>query len=158
MLGASLVLWIVVVYSVRVAVFGNPLYRMVQTADATLLARVEAATAGEINEVTEDELRFLRRFSRLGVLEMLMVFVELVVFGALWWVGTHPLLSMGLFLKNIAMLGLSIVLAYVYMADGVFEALLGLPRWTGLVDRLSALVSGAGALLILLSINGMSLW
>jgi hypothetical protein len=147
-----------VVYSVRVAVLGNPLFRMVQRADATLLARVEAATSGELSEITEDELLFLRRFSRLGLLEMLMVLVELLVFGALWWVDTLPALSLGLFLKNIAMLGFSIVLAYVYMADGLFEALLCLPRWTGVVDRLSALISGAGALVILLSINGISPW
>ena len=158
MLSASVALWFIVVYSARVAFLGNPLYRMVEQADATLLARVEAATTGDLNEVTEDELRFLRRFSRLGMLEMLMVAVELVVFSALWWADVVPMPSLMLFLKNVAMLGLSIVLAYVHMADGVFGALLALPKWVALTDRASASVSAAGALLILLIVNDVALW
>jgi hypothetical protein len=153
---ASIILWLVAVYAGRTAVFGNPLQVLVRQAAPELAARMDALTTQETPvEISPDELRFLRRFSRLGLLEMIMLGTELVVFGVLWWVDVMPVLSLSLFLKNIVMLAFSIVLAYTYMANGIFKALMTLPRWISAIERTNALASAAGALVILLRVNGL---
>ena len=158
MLTVSVALWFVIVYSTWIATLGNPLYRQVAEADATLLTRADAVTTGELQDVTEDEVRFLQRFSRLGLMELAMVLVEVSVFGFLWWVDRSPVLSLGLFAKDFAMLGLSAVVAHIYTGEGIFLALLGLPRWIVVADRLSAAASAVGALILLLAINGFPIW
>ena len=153
-MGASIILWLVAVYTARTALCGNPLTRMVRRAEPEFAARLDALTMHQAGEITVEELRFLRRFSRLGLLEMIMLGVELVLFAVLWWRNVLPVLTLGIFLKNIVMMGFSVVLAYTYMANGVFRALLALPPWIGFVERASALVSAAGALATLLHLNG----
>lgn len=158
MLGASIILWLVVVYSARVVCLGNGLQRLTRTIDSAQAERLDALTRNETSQATVEDLVFLRRFARLGLLETVMVVLELVVLGVLWWVNVAPVLSLGLFLKNILMLFFSVILAYTRMVNGMFAALLALPRWVDVIERANALVSALGALALLLQINGISIF
>ena len=132
-----------------------------QLRDSTGLSPVSPSAAGDSfqsglgsTSLTKDGKRaFLRRFSRLTLLELLMLVLEVVLLAHLWVTGTMAWLCAGLLAKDLLLLALSAAMARPQLRGGLFEALLGLPRWLVWTDRASALVSGLGGLILLLAVN-----
>lgn len=152
----SICLWGVALFSLRVALTGNPLHGLIARTDPEFLSKVETVLSGERSpEPRSAELLFLRRFSRLVLLELLVVGVEvgLLVFFILD--GRLAGLAWVLLAKDIAMLGLGGLGAATVREAGLFASILNLPRWMVGADRLSALVSGVGFVVFLLAVNGL---
>jgi hypothetical protein len=155
-LGASLAVWPLVLYSLRVALVGDPLCLTVARADGALLQRVGRVVAGDAGEVSEAEAAFLRRFTRLGLLEMAASLAEVAVLVYLLVHRLLPWLACALLAKNFALLLLN--MWYVRRnrrgkAD-IFEQLRTLPAWYRSLDRGSALLSALGLLAMFLAVNG----
>ncbi len=156
-LGASLAVWPLVLYSLRTAVVGDPLCLTVDRADGALLRRVSRAVAGDAGGLSDAETAFLRRFTRLGLLEMAASLAEVA---ALIYLLAHrllPWLALGLLAKNFALLLFN--LWYVRRRGGgrpdIFEQLRTLPAWYRWMDRASALLSALGLLAMFLAVNGV---
>ena len=155
----SIVVWSLALYSLRVALAGDPLCISVNRADGELLKRVGRVVMEGMDPAAEDEIRFLRRFTRLGALELVVSLVELAM---LLYVVTRiqtpwlVWLAWGLLFKNFALL----LLNWLYMRHrrqpdtSIFEQLLALPRWYLWLDRASAFASGVGFILVILVLNG----
>lgn len=153
MLFASICLWFVIVYSVRVAVCGNPAFVHVVRADSLLLARAEALAAGESVEAGEAEIIFLRRFFMFSLLELVMFLLEVVVLAILWWKDVWPILTFSLLVKDCATVALSLIATWFSLRGGVFEAVLSLPRSIVLAERASAGISAVGSIFLFVFIN-----
>ncbi len=155
----SIVVWSLALYSLRVALAGDPLCVSVYRADEGLLKRVGRVVMEGMEPAAEDEIQFLRRFTRLGVLELVVSLVELVMLlYVVMQIKTPWLvwLAWGLLFKNFALL----LLNWLYLRrkrlpdTSIFEQLLALPRWYLWLDRAAAFASGAGFILIILALNG----
>ena len=141
----SMGLWLVVVYSMRVALFGNPLYRLVARADAAVLDHLDrAATVGNA-VIDESSVLFLQRFSRLTLLELGAFVLEMGLLVTLWLTEKLEWLALFLFCKNLLLVALSIAMARRHADRGLFAGMLDLPAWVVRLDRVSAFVSGTGA-------------
>ncbi len=151
-------LWFVVVFGVRIAVWGNPLYRMVAEADASLLAGVDALVQGEVQEGTPEQLRFVRAFSQGVLLQLGMLCLELVLLTHLWWVKVLPALCLGLLLKDLGGVSVGIWVARHRRERGALAAVRNAPGWLLSLERLSAALSALGALALFLTVNGMQPW
>lgn len=154
----SLGLWCVVLHSLRVALFGNPLHLCLQQAGPDTLCRADQVASEGRDPADEQETRFLRQFSRLTVLGSLLFMLEIALLVTL--IATHQLIWLCglLLLKNIVLAAMS--LSYAAQADNdfLFRSLASLPRWVMVLDRLSGLASGVGLLIAFLDINGLHLW
>jgi len=154
----NLSLWSLVVYSLRVAVLGNPLHQCVVEATPEELQRAEQITLEGRDPVSDTEIDFVRRFSRLTMLEFAAFLLEmglliyLVVMNQWFW------LSLGLLLKNMLVLGLSAGYARAVIAGNLFQSLRHLPVWYLWLDRGSALISAVGLLILFLMANQLSFW
>ncbi len=154
----SLALWIVVVYSARVAAMGNPLYNHVANAGTDMMRQAELIIASGQPVRNQEQYLFLRRFSRLTMLGMAMFVLEMLLLLYLWSTRTMTWLTLGLVAKNMVGLLVSLGMARSSVAENMFQNLLTLPRWLILADRGSALLSGAGCLILFLTVNGISPW
>lgn len=151
-------LWFVVVFGVRIAIWGNPLYRMVAEADVALLKGVEALVLGHKPEGTPAELHFVRNFTQRVLTQLGMLCLELVVFAHLWWVRILPLLCLTLLLKDLAAAGTGVWVARRDRERGVLAVVRNAPLGLLAAERLSAALSGVGALILFLTVNGMRPW
>lgn len=158
MLVLSIGLWCVVLYNLRVAFWGNPLYLHLMRTDAEFLRRAEEVATGVRPAAATPELQFLRQFARLTLLELVMFLLEVGLLVSLWLSRTMQWLSAGLLMKNLLLLAVSAAMARALTRDSLFESLLGLPAWLIRTDRLAALISGAGGLVLFLAVNGIILW
>ncbi|OGV72020.1 MAG: hypothetical protein A3K19_19990 [Lentisphaerae bacterium RIFOXYB12_FULL_65_16] len=156
----SITLWCVVVYSFRVAVFGNPLYVQLVRTEPDALDRVEQVAMGQVLEPQPDEILFLRRFSRTVVLELAVFVLEIALFTYLWLTRVMPWLSFLLLAKNLVLIALSASMAGAQPAteERLFRRLLALPPWLIRLDRASSLASGAGSLVLFLKVNNLIPW
>ena len=149
----SCCLWGVVVYSLRVAVWGNPLYLCLKRADPELLERAEQVVLGAGITPTEDEAVFVRTFGRLTILELVLFVLEVGLLIFLWMQETVVWLCLSLLAKDLVLIALSAAVAQSRTQSGPFVSLLELPPWMIWTDRLSALASGAGFMVLFLSVN-----
>lgn len=154
----SLALWIVVVHALRVAVMGNPLYNHVASAGTNLMRQAELIVASGQPVRNEEQYLFLRRFSRLTMLGLAMFVLEMLALLYLWSARSMTWMTLGLIAKNMVALIVSLGMARSSVAENMFQSLLALPRWLILADRVSALVSAAGCLVLFLAVNGLSPW
>ena len=144
-----------VVYSLRVAVWGNPLYLCLKRADLELLERAEQLVLGSGTTPTEDEAAFVRTFGRLTILEFFLFVLEVGLLVYLWVQETVVWLTVGLLAKDLVLIALSAAVAQSRIQSGPFVSLLELPSWMIWTDRLSALASGAGFMALFLSVNNI---
>jgi hypothetical protein len=151
----SIGLWCVVVCSLRVALFGNPLYRHVARADPDLLTGAERIATHANYSATDSEVRFLQRFSRLTLLELGVFLLEIGLLLYLWLSRTMEWLAFALLMKNLILMAVSAAIARAHSGEGIFESLLALPGWLIAADRVSAFVSGAGCLVLFLVVNNI---
>ena len=149
--------WCVVIFSIRVAVFGNPIHLLVCRADPDVLsAAEEIARHGSAERVTDERVFvLLRRFSRLTLLELGVFLLEV---GLLIFLLTSRILfwlSAALLAKNLFALGVSMYYARRQSpGTGLLESLRDLPRGVVLMDRVSSLVSAAGFVVVFLVVAG----
>ncbi len=158
MLLVSIGLWCVVVFSLRVVVWGNPLCVLLNQTDRRVLEGADQITRRNRAPADEREVEFLRQFSRLTLLELgvFVMGVSLLVF--LWVSGVLVWLSLGLLVKDLCLVILSAILARSRSEDSLFASLVNLPPWLMLTDRLSSLISAAGFLVLFLSVNNLGWW
>ena len=158
MLALSIGLWCVVVCNLRVAFAGNPLYLHLVRANAEFLRGLDKVASGGRAAASEPEVRFLRRFSRLTLLELAVFVLEMSLLVYLWLSRTMEWLSFALLVKNLFLFALSAAMAPALMRESLFQSLVVLPSWLIRLDRLSALISGAGAFVLFLGVNGIQPW
>ena len=158
MILVSFGLWFIVVFGVRIAVWGNPLYRMVVEAEPALLMGVEALVLGQKPDGTPSELRFVRSFTQRVLLQLGMLCLELVVLAHLWWVKVMPLLCLLLLLKDLAAAGAGLWVAHRDRERGVLAVVRNAPVWLLAAERCSAIVSAVGALVLFVVVNRLRLW
>ena len=154
MLFLSLGLWCVVVYSVRVAAMGNPLYCCVASVVPELRYRAEQITIEQRSPASEAEARFIQRVSLLTTVELVAFLLEVGLLVYLWIQQVAAWLAATLLIKDLAIIALGAWVARGQAPCGLFEGLLRLPSWLIRLDRVSSLVSGVGFLLLFLLVNG----
>ena len=154
----SIALWSVVLYSLRVALFGNPLYLCIVQAHPDLLVRADQVARQAREPADAGETAFLQQFSRLTLLGAVVFMLETALL--VYLLATHQLvwLSSLLLLKNVLLVAISLSYANQADHDGLFRSLLNVPRWVVLLDRISALASGLGLLVAFLHVNGIQFW
>ncbi|MBN2452257.1 MAG: hypothetical protein JXR77_17865 [Lentisphaeria bacterium] len=148
-------LWFVVVFGVRIAVWGNPLHGMVANAESTFLAGVDAVITGQRDNATEEELRFIRRFTQLVLLQLGVLLLEFVLLVHLWWLGVFRGLAVGLLVKDVAAIALGFWMAQRCQGNGLFGLVFSMPRWLLSAERVSAGISAFGALVFFLVVNSL---
>ncbi len=158
MILVSFGLWFIVVFGIRIAVWGNPLHRMVVAAEPALLMGVEALVLGQKPEGTPTELRFVRTFTQRVLLQLAMLCLELVVLAHLWWVKVVPALCVVLLLKNVVASATGLWVAHRDRERGVLAVVRNAPVWLLAAERCSAIVSAVGALALFVIVNGLRLW
>jgi hypothetical protein len=148
-------IWLVIVYALRVALFGNPLANMLRTTDPTFLEHVDMVTAHN-GPYTEESVHFLRRFSRLSLLELGAFLLETALLIYFLTTGRLVMLCVFILIKNVVMFFLSLYLARRRRETlgANFKSLQALPEWIHRSDRLSSLVSGLGFIALFVNING----
>jgi hypothetical protein len=149
----SIALWTVVVLSARISIQGNPLYNLLLVTPPEQLKRIERATSSGTGSVAPDDVGFLRRFSRLSIMEFALYILEVGLLVYLVIQDTMPLLTGFLLAKNLVLLMLSMHLSRRFRREeGVFTSLLSLPTWFVRLDRISAVVSALGFTLLFASL------
>ena len=152
-LALSIGLWCLAIYCLRVALLGNPLYQIVVQGGQGLLTRAEQMLEDRRAPASDAEVMFMRRFSRLTLLEFAAFLGEVGLLFFLLWRRTLVWICAVLLVKNLAVIILGIFMARRHAAHGVFRSLLQLPAWYVWVDRTAALVSGIGLLVTFLVVN-----
>ena len=158
MILVSFGLWFIVVFGIRIAVWGNPLHRMVVEAEPALLMGVEALVLGQKPDGTTAELRFVRAFTQRVLLQLAMLCLELVVLAHLWWVKVVPTLCLLLLLKDVTAAGAGLWVAHRDRERGVLAVVRNAPVWLLAAERCSAVLSAVGALVLFVIVNGLRLW
>ena len=158
MLALSIGIWIVLVFSFRVAFLGNPLYKHVTGEDPEFLDHIEQVTLHDRSGATEEELHFLQRFSRLTLMEFAVFLLEMGLLIYLFVAEILMWLSFTLILKNVFFVGITVVFAHRLTRNSVFASLVELPPWLIWLDRLSSLLSAIGTLVIFLELNNLTPW
>lgn len=149
----SLISWVLLVYSVRVAGWGNPLYlRIRQASDAERFRIQQVASEGRLPASPGEQL-LVQSFSRLVILEFVAFAAEMGLL--VWLLGSDRLrwLAIALLAKNLMLAALSWHHARQFRDTGVMDCLARLPGWLVWLDRGSALLSAAGCLVIFLDVN-----
>lgn len=158
MILVSFGLWFMVVFGVRIALWGNPLHRMVVDAEPALLRGVEALVLGQKPEGTPIELRFVRSFTQRVLLQLAMLCLEVVVLAHLWWVKMMPGLCLALLLKDLAAASVGLWVAHRDRERGVLAVVRNAPVWMLAAERCSSIVSAVGALVLFVNVNGLRPW
>lgn len=149
----SLISWVLVVYSVRVAGWGNPLYLCLRQASDAERGRVQQVVSEGRLPATPGEQVLVQRCSRLVMLELVAFVAEMGLL--VWLLGSERLrwLAVALLAKNLILAAVSWRQSRRYRDGGAMDGLARLPRWMVWLDRGSALVSAAGCLVIFLDVN-----
>ncbi len=156
-------MWTVIVFALRVAIFGNPLNNLVQTQPLSLLDRLDQRVQDRelVGELTGPERNFVQRFSRMALLEVFFFGLEIGILAylILSWEFSRPgfyWFILGLLGKNLLIFVLSWFYSRALRKErALFRHLLQLPRWLITADRLSAAVSASVFILLILKIAGL---
>jgi hypothetical protein len=156
----AIALWCIVIYSFRVAVFGDPIYNLLVGASAETVNQAEKLMQHpeQVREMPHsyEPAQLLRRFSRLTLFEFGAFILEMALLICLAVTGTLAVLCLVLIIKNILVMLLSLYHARTLAENRyILEAMRALPAYVITVDRLSSLVSGFGFLLFFLTLNNL---
>jgi hypothetical protein len=126
------------------------LQHVIAAPEHLLLQLDSMAAAGSEEPPSPEAGLFLQGFVRRFILAMIMLLLELSLFGRLFWIDVLPWLSFALLAKDLAAAAVGSLAAHSLVNQpGMFSALRLVPRWAHRLDRLSSLVSGLGILAIL---------
>ncbi len=153
----SVAVWLVLIYGFRIALFGNPLAKLLGEADVDFLGHIDMVTKHN-GPYTEESVHFLRRFSRLSLLELGAFLLETGLLIYLIITNTLLFLAVLLLIKNVVMFVLSLSFARrrrrEMAEDANFRAMKNVPEWVHTCDRLSSLASALGFAFIFAHVNG----
>ncbi|MCK5803697.1 MAG: hypothetical protein KAI66_12725 [Lentisphaeria bacterium] len=158
MLLVSVGLWIVIVYNVRKLFRGNPVARLIQTTDIETVTGAEGLTLGEKEEGTDEEMRFVRQFTRLTLLELGVFALEMGLAGFLLANNTMPWMCAILLLANVVLLLIGMVGGWHHAEGGVFRTILSMPPWIFHAERIGGAVTAAASAPLFLVVNNLRLW
>lgn len=149
----SLLIWLIVIYSLRVSLRGNPEYRLVTTAPESFLD--EAATClDERVEPEDDEIRdFLQKFLHLSLIRMAFFILEIAVA----WIILAK--DMGQWLMWVIVAKNAVIICFWHFRsrtpENVFSSVKEMStavlRW----EKLSYLLSACCLLYVFLAINNL---
>jgi hypothetical protein len=143
----SFSLWLVAVYALRAACFGNPLSRYLAGATEELICQADELATHGSEQATPETLHFVQGFSRRFILGMAVLVLELALLIRLFWIDVLPWLAMGLLVKDLLFAAIgSLAAGHLRTDDKLLSTLRTLPPWLLHLDRAGALLSGAGAL------------
>lgn len=155
----SILSWVVFIYSARVAIFGNPLWVLIQRTTPEERVKYDRLLQGETEDLMQApaEMRaFLSTFGRWSLAELFLFLLELGLLVFLWRERVLPGLCLGLLIKDLAVAGASITVAIrLRRVEALFELTARIPGWLIVTDRASAAVSAVGFLLLVLGMNGL---
>jgi len=152
----SILLWLVLIYNLRVAVKGNPLATFLLNTDRQQLEKIENNTQRMQSSADEKSFRIIQRFSRLTLLELGTFLVEMFILIYLMYNDTMFPLCSAILVKNILMIGVSLGYARKIRSSASFmSSFHDLPEGLHIMDRISALISGIGLLYIFLELNNI---
>ncbi len=155
MLLLSIALWGIVLFSFRVAFLGDPVYQHVAETDDHILDKAQKIISSRQSvPAGEDEIHFLKRFSRLTILEVAVFLLELAILGTLCYMMIVPWVAGALLAKDLLVVIVSFIVAKKKTSEkGIFTSVTDLPRWLIRADRFSAFISGAGCLFLFIYVN-----
>jgi len=143
MLILSLITWIVAVYTLRTALFGHPVYRLLNAYSVDFLQAVEHTVLSSKQNISRDQAEFLQQFSRISLLALAAFVLELILLLIMWYMHIQTLLCLLLFSKNMTLVAAEIsVMRHQREPGQLFLYLLELPQWLRNLYRGSALLSG----------------
>ena len=85
----AIAIWIVLVFSLRVSLFGNPTYTMVCSAPDTLIEKAGVCLVEESAPEDDETRSFLAKFVRWSIASFVLIFLELAV--SVYFLFAHPL-------------------------------------------------------------------
>ncbi len=155
-LGLSVIVWLLTLYSLRAALLGDPLCAAVAGADADLLQRAGRVVRGDATPSGDVEAAFLRRVARLGMLELAVSLAEVATLAYFLRLRMLPWLAGALLLKTflLLMLDMWFVRRRRNGVADIFEQLRKLPAWYLWLDRGASLASALGLAVMFLAVNG----
>ncbi|NMA47348.1 MAG: hypothetical protein GX945_12380 [Lentisphaerae bacterium] len=118
MLLLGIVLWVNLVYSLRVAVEGLFSYELLQAADDALLERATSLFSDTEMKLEESEWLFVRRLVISSLVETLALFLEIALVGYLSWHGTQRPLALAVLLKDLIYVGAMLRVGWQQSATG----------------------------------------
>jgi hypothetical protein len=152
MLLLSISIWVILVYSLKVSISGNPAYLLVRTVPPPTLKR--AADCLESEMMPEDEYiyLFIKKFFRLIAVGSVLFFMEFAII--IYFIYTQPnfYIPWLILFKNLAMLGLGYSL-HREKNENIFESVRQLPVWAMRWERISYLVTAGCFLFLFLVVN-----
>ena len=152
----SILLWLVLIYNLRVAIKGNPLANFLLNTERQQLEKVEGKTQRMQSPSDEKSLQILQNFSRLTLLELGAFLVEMAILLYLMYNDKMFFLCSALLVKNILAIAVSLLYAKKIRSSASFmSSFHELPKGLHIMDRISALVSGIGLLYIFLELNNI---
>lgn len=156
MLITSILIWILLIYNLRVAVKGDPLAKLLFKVDRSRLEKMEAVFQQHKQDIDVETASLLKRFSRVTLIESTAFVGEMSVLAYLMFQDRLFFFCLVLFMKNCIMVATSIAYArHVRTGDKFMSSFYDLPGWLHTVDRISALISGAGLAYIFFNLNNI---
>ncbi len=145
MMFLGIVVWINLVYSLRVTVEGLLTYGLLRVADDGLLDRASAIFSGAEIKLEDSEWRFMRRLVLSSLIEMLALLLEMVLMGYLLWRGTQRPLALAVLGKDLIYISVMLRVAWQQSATGVVNLLdiRDMPQRSLLLERSGYLISAA---------------
>ena len=154
MLTLSICIWIVLVYSIKVSVSGNPAYYLVKQTPKLILNEAAACLESEMIPDNKNIYLFIKMFFRLTALACVLFILEFGVL--LYFIYTEPKLLIPWFIliKNIVMLALGHSLHHD-TNENIFESVRKIPRWAMRWERISYVVTAVCFLYLFLLVNDL---
>ena len=152
MLVLSICIWVVLVYSVKIFISGNPAYYLVQQAPTPILNQAADCLESEMVPENENIYLFIKMFFRLTALACVLFVLEFGV--VLYFIYTDPKLSIPWFIlvKNVVMLALGYSM-HQQGNDNIFQSVLKIPKWAMRWERISYLATAVCFLYLFLLVN-----
>ena len=154
MLMLSICVWIVLVYSIKVSISGNPAYYLVKQTPALILNEAASCLESEMVPDNENIYSFIKMFFRLTAFACILFVLEIGV--AIYFIYSDPKLSVPWFIliKNLLMLALGHSLHHKD-EENVFESVRRLPKWAMRWERISYVATSVCFLYLLLLVNNL---
>ena len=152
MIVISLLTWLIVIYSLKIVVVGNPAYDLVRSAPKAILK--DAANYLEGDEIISDDSSslFVQQFLRLTTITFVLFVVEIGIL--FYFILKDPQLGIPwiILVKNVIMVVLGYN-AHRQVNGNVFESILDIPSWAIFCERISYLITAAGFLFLFMIFN-----
>ncbi|MDP7397533.1 MAG: hypothetical protein QGF67_17350 [Lentisphaeria bacterium] len=150
----SLVIWLILIYSLRISIVGSPEYTLVRDVPPAVLDEAAACLDERVEPDDDDCRTFLQRFMHLSILKLVLFLLELVVAWVLLAQDIGRRLAWFIVVKNLGMLCISNLRSRI-AGQNVFDAVMDRPRWLASCERGYYLVSAGCLLYLFLQLNDL---